>query len=51
MKHLLLYLLFLIPVTGHSQELEVLTSGNRISVRGLSVVSEQVIWASGNNGG
>ncbi|MBS1731070.1 MAG: oxidoreductase [Bacteroidetes bacterium] len=34
----------------HAQSLEILTSGKNISFRGLSVVNEQVLWASGTNG-
>jgi photosystem II stability/assembly factor-like uncharacterized protein len=30
--------------------LEILTSGNKASLRGLSVVSDQVVWVSGSNG-
>lgn len=33
-----------------SQSIEVLTSGTKTSLRGLSVVSDQVIWASGSAG-
>lgn len=30
--------------------IEVLTQGNKISIRGLSVVSDQIFWVSGSNG-
>ena len=45
--------LFLFPISMlHAQipQLNVLTSGTNTSLRGLSVVSEQVIWVSGSNG-
>ena len=31
-------------------QVEVLTSGTRTSIRGLSVVNDNVVWASGSNG-
>jgi photosystem II stability/assembly factor-like uncharacterized protein len=34
----------------HSPSIELLTSGTHVSLRGLSVVTDQVIWVSGNNG-
>ena len=30
--------------------IEILESGNKVSIRGLSVVTNNIIWASGNNG-
>jgi photosystem II stability/assembly factor-like uncharacterized protein len=33
-----------------SQTLKILTSGEKTSIRGLSVVSDKIIWASGSNG-
>ena len=33
-----------------SQSLQVLQAGTKTSLRGLSVVSDQIIWASGSNG-
>jgi photosystem II stability/assembly factor-like uncharacterized protein len=35
---------------GQSEQIKTLVSGNKVSVRGLSVVNNQIIWASGNNG-
>ena len=35
---------------GHAQRIKILTSSEKISFRGLSVVNDNVIWASGNNG-
>ena len=33
-----------------AQELKMLTSGVNSSLRGLSVVSDQMVWCSGSNG-
>lgn len=35
---------------GNTQQIKVLESGKRVSLRGLSVVTDQVFWASGSNG-
>jgi photosystem II stability/assembly factor-like uncharacterized protein len=37
---------------GFSQtnQIKILQSGNKVSIRGLSVVNNKIIWASGNNG-
>jgi photosystem II stability/assembly factor-like uncharacterized protein len=43
-----LFLLF--TYSGKTQQIQVLESGKRVSFRGLSVVSDQVFWASGSNG-
>lgn len=37
-------------VAAQSPQVEVLTSGTKTSIRGLSVVSDNVIWVSGSNG-
>jgi len=42
------YLCFIFP--AHAQRLEVLTSGQIKSIRGLSVVNDQVFWVSGTEG-
>lgn len=34
----------------HAQTIEVLTEGTRTSIRGLSVVDDRIVWASGSNG-
>ena len=34
----------------NAQQVKVLTSGTKTSLRGLSVVSDNVVWASGSNG-
>ena len=33
-----------------SQTIKILTSGKKTAIRGLSVVSDKIIWVSGNNG-
>ncbi|HTE13358.1 MAG TPA: hypothetical protein VK645_20405, partial [Chitinophagaceae bacterium] len=33
-----------------AQQIELLTTGNKTSIRGLSVVTDKVIWASGSKG-
>jgi hypothetical protein len=47
-------LLFILTTTviGFSQtpNIQMLQSGNKVSIRGLSVVNNQIIWASGNKG-
>ncbi|MEN9684393.1 MAG: hypothetical protein RLZZ28_179 [Bacteroidota bacterium] len=40
----------LIALEGQSQTIEQLTAGNKTSIRGLSVVNDRVIWASGSGG-
>lgn len=35
---------------GKAQQVQVLESGKKLSFRGLSVVNDQVFWASGSNG-
>ena len=49
MKNLFLFLL-LHSFVAKAQTVKVLTSGNKSSLRGLSVVDDNVIWASGSNG-
>src|SRR5688500_5921466 len=34
----------------YAQRVEVLTTGTKTSIRGLSVVNDRVIWVSGSNG-
>ncbi|MEQ1554444.1 MAG: YCF48-related protein [Ferruginibacter sp.] len=45
----LLSLTFVVAITN-AQSVKILTSGTKSSLRGLSVVSEKIIWASGSNG-
>ena len=52
---LVVRLLVIAAIAAHSsqltaQSLEILTSGRKSSLRGLSVVSDKVIWVSGSNG-
>ncbi len=37
-------------VMSQQHSITILQSGNKVSIRGLSVVNDQIIWASGNNG-
>jgi photosystem II stability/assembly factor-like uncharacterized protein len=54
MKKLVLLPLFLLSLFAFAQydnpEVEVLTSGTKSSLRGLSVVNDMVVWVSGSNG-
>jgi photosystem II stability/assembly factor-like uncharacterized protein len=51
MQKILPLLLFVfLLVSGYSQEVQLLTEGTKTSIRGLSVVNDNVIWASGSNG-
>jgi photosystem II stability/assembly factor-like uncharacterized protein len=46
----LLVLMFAVNSKSQIAKIQILQSGNGISLRGLSVVNDQIIWASGNNG-
>src|SRR5436190_21406669 len=37
-------------LSANAQHIDILTSGNKISIRGLSVVNDRLIWVSGTNG-
>ena len=50
MKLFLTFLFSLFIVLSFSQTVSLLTSGNAASLRGLSVVNNNIIWASGSNG-
>ncbi len=55
MKSLLLISSLLLFYAGYSQnktipKVEILTSGTKASLRGLSVVNDNVLWVSGSNG-
>jgi photosystem II stability/assembly factor-like uncharacterized protein len=56
MKHIklqkiqLLFTCLLLCFSTYSQSIQILNSGSKTSLRGLSVVDEKVIWASGSNG-
>ncbi len=45
-----LFLFFSKNVIAQIPQLEILTSGAKTSIRGLSVVNENVVWVSGSNG-
>ncbi len=47
-----LLFIFVIVNKGYSQttSIKILQEGNKVSIRGLSVVNDKIIWASGNNG-
>jgi photosystem II stability/assembly factor-like uncharacterized protein len=46
----LLSLFFLLSLKTWSQEIQTLTATPKISIRGLSVVDDNILWASGSNG-
>jgi hypothetical protein len=51
MKSFLLLSIFqLFICVAHAQEIVKLTDSNRVSIRGLSVVNDQLIWVSGSGG-
>lgn len=49
-KTILTCILLACILTGYSQRVELLHEGTKSSLRGLSVVSDDVIWCSGSNG-
>jgi hypothetical protein len=49
-RHLLLTLLSLISFSTIAQEVKILTTGTKTSIRGLSVVTDKVLWVSGSAG-
>src|SRR5689334_2220981 len=44
------FILFLQSVDAQKQLINIIDSGRKISLRGLSVVDDNVIWASGSSG-
>jgi hypothetical protein len=51
MKRLILFISFLSFISLiHAQRIKVLTDSAKISLRGLSVVNDNIIWASGSKG-
>jgi hypothetical protein len=51
MKKIVAFLfLFILINTAFCQTVKILTSGTKTSLRGLSVVTDKIIWASGSNG-
>ncbi|MBS1662011.1 MAG: oxidoreductase [Bacteroidetes bacterium] len=41
---------FFAPITTHAQQIEMLTTGPRTSLRGLSAVNDKIVWVSGSSG-
>ncbi len=50
MKLLFVFISLFLSLFSFSQTVTILTSGTKTSLRGLSVVNENIIWASGSNG-
>lgn len=50
MRILIIFLFIIFCNTSLSQTIKILTSGTKTSIRGLSVVNNNVIWVSGSNG-
>jgi hypothetical protein len=50
MRFTILALFFLTGTVLHAQKIEQLTSGTKTSLRGMSVVNNDIIWVSGSNG-
>jgi hypothetical protein len=50
MRYTLLILALIVLASSNAQKLELLTSGTKTSIRGLSVVDDKIIWVSGSNG-
>jgi hypothetical protein len=49
-KYCILFVFCLLTISTFSQNVTVLTSGEKTSIRGLSVVSDKILWVSGSNG-
>ncbi len=45
-----IFLCILLSISGQAQILQLLNSGTSVSLRGLSVVNDQVLWVSGSEG-
>jgi hypothetical protein len=51
MKRIILFISTLFFISfSHAQQIKILTNQAKISLRGLSVVNDSIIWASGSNG-
>lgn len=50
MRILIIFLFIFYCKPTFSQTIKILTSGEKTSIRGLSIVSDKIIWASGSNG-
>ncbi len=49
-KSLIVFFLVILYSIAWAQKIELLTKGTNTSIRGLSVVSNQIVWVSGSNG-
>jgi hypothetical protein len=49
-KNVFIFLFTFLVQQGFSQTVEILSSGTKTSIRGLSVVDDRTIWVSGSNG-
>jgi hypothetical protein len=45
-----IFLCILLSISGQAQILQLINSGTSVSLRGLSVVNDQVLWVSGSEG-
>src|SRR5881275_2594694 len=50
MKSLMIAILSIVCCSVHAQQVQLLTSGNKVSIRGLSAVNFIVMWVRGSNG-
>ncbi|MBS1626997.1 MAG: oxidoreductase [Bacteroidetes bacterium] len=50
MKKIILVITCFFSIKTQAQTIEILTKGNKTSIRGLSVVNDNIFWASGSNG-
>jgi hypothetical protein len=46
----ILFLLMLVCINTHAQQIKILHTATKTSIRGLSVVNDRIIWVSGNDG-
>jgi hypothetical protein len=46
----IIFIFILLYTSGQTQQIKLLASGRPVSLRGLSVVSDQIIWVSGSAG-
>jgi photosystem II stability/assembly factor-like uncharacterized protein len=50
LKYILSFLLLFLFANINAQQIKIVNSGTKTSLRGLSVVNDRVVWASGSNG-
>ena len=50
LKNIAAFLLLLLPFTSFAQHIEILQQGQPTSIRGLSVVDDNIAWISGSKG-